>query len=363
MITTGQFFGEGTDLQNANCLFLVYPFSFEGKLIQYIGRVQRSEVTPTIYDYRDIKIDYLNKMFLKRNVYYRKIDKQATLFDEPEEIPIQANTFILDQKIKVAFEQLEFRYGCIAFKYNVPEMNIELEFDIENFEIRPEFEVLKAYFSKSLKIKNIQVAIYAEFENGKLISQLATSTSLNRITNEIIEGIKFKFIENNFLGKVNRGDESNLLDINQLQSDNKSNSKLYDSGEELLNDFLWNKNYKHQKHLCYLADRHARTILKIRFVLSPFSFVFLIEGAAGFHIIVETLNTEEATYIFSFNNDKKELPEILKQVDLYLNIIKNKGRKGFLEDPPMNFSRILHDYSDERKGFIVWKDLLAERIF
>ena len=58
LITTGQFFGEGTDLQNANCLFLVYPFSFEGKLIQYIRRVQRSEVTPTIYDYRDIKIEF-----------------------------------------------------------------------------------------------------------------------------------------------------------------------------------------------------------------------------------------------------------------------------------------------------------------
>ena len=27
LITTGQFFGEGSDLQDANCLFLVYPFS------------------------------------------------------------------------------------------------------------------------------------------------------------------------------------------------------------------------------------------------------------------------------------------------------------------------------------------------
>lgn len=50
LITTGQFFGEGTDLHNASCLFLAYPFSFEGKLIQYIGRVQRSEITPVIYD-------------------------------------------------------------------------------------------------------------------------------------------------------------------------------------------------------------------------------------------------------------------------------------------------------------------------
>ncbi len=42
IITTGQFFGEGSDIQNVSTLFLVYPFSFKGKLIQYIGRVQRS---------------------------------------------------------------------------------------------------------------------------------------------------------------------------------------------------------------------------------------------------------------------------------------------------------------------------------
>jgi superfamily II DNA or RNA helicase len=33
LITTGQYFGEGIDINNASCLFLVYPFSFEGKLI------------------------------------------------------------------------------------------------------------------------------------------------------------------------------------------------------------------------------------------------------------------------------------------------------------------------------------------
>ncbi|CAM2967160.1 hypothetical protein SAMN05444143_11047 [Flavobacterium succinicans] len=361
LITTGQFFGEGTDLQNTNCLFLVYPFSFEGKLIQYIGRVQRSEIAPTIYDYRDIKIDYLNKMFLKRNTYYRKIDKLATLFDEPEEeIAVSKNTFIINQKIKIAFEKLEFRYGSIAFKYNVPEMKTELEFDIENLEIRPEFEVLKPYFSKTLKIKNIVVSIYAEFDNSKLISQLALSNDLKKISRELIEGVKFKFITKTFLSKANAVSQENLLDINQLQ--NETNCKLYDSGDELLNDFLQNKNYKHQKHLQYLADRHERTILKIRFVLNPFSFVFLLAGKEGFHIILETLNTEEATYIWHFDNNKRALPDKLKQVDNYLNIIRNNGRQVFIVNPHENFSRILHDYSEERKGFIIWKDLIEERL-
>lgn len=181
LITTGQFFGEGSDLQNANCLFLVYPFSFEGKLIQYIGRVQRSELTPTIYDYRDIKIVYLNKMFLKRNTYYRKIDKQATLFDEPvEEAVVAKDFFSIDQKIKIPFEQLEFRYGSIAFKYHIAELNKEIEFDIENLEIRPEFEVLKPYFSKTLKMKNVGLEIQAEFENENVISQLARSADIER---------------------------------------------------------------------------------------------------------------------------------------------------------------------------------------
>jgi superfamily II DNA or RNA helicase len=361
VITTGQFFGEGTDLQNANCLFLVYPFSFEGKLIQYIGRVQRSEITPTIYDYRDIKIDYLNKMFLKRNVYYRKIDKQATLFDEPEEeIIVPKNNFIIDKKVKIPFEKLEFRYGSIAFKYEVSEMKTELEFDIENFEIRPEFEVLKAYFSKTLKIKNITVSIYAEFQNGKPISQLALSNDLKKITKELIESVKFTFITKSFLGKSNTIGQENLLDINQLQNEN--NTKLYDSGDELLNDFLQNQNYKHQTHLKYLANHHERTILKIRFVLNPFSFVFLLTGKTGFHIVLETLNTEEATYIWHFDNDKQSLPDKLKQIDSYLNTIRNNGRQAFIENPPDNFSRILHDYSTDRKGFVIWKDLIEERL-
>ena len=33
IIATGQLIGEGTDLPALNCLFLVFPFSFHGKLI------------------------------------------------------------------------------------------------------------------------------------------------------------------------------------------------------------------------------------------------------------------------------------------------------------------------------------------
>lgn len=75
IISTGQYFGEGIDVNSLECLFIVYPFAFEGKLIQYIGRIQRSNKPPVIFDYRDSKIDYFEKMFKQRNRYYKKLTK------------------------------------------------------------------------------------------------------------------------------------------------------------------------------------------------------------------------------------------------------------------------------------------------
>lgn len=56
------------------------------------------------------------------------------------------------------------------------------------------------------------------------------------------------------------------------------------------------------------------------------------------------------------------LPQSLRAIDQDLNIIRNKGRQVFLENQLSNFSRILHDYSNERKGFIIWKDMVEERL-
>ncbi len=75
IISTGQYFGEGIDISALECLFIVYPFTFESKLVQYIGRVQRSGKSPVIFDYRDSKIDYFDKMFKQRNRYYNKLRK------------------------------------------------------------------------------------------------------------------------------------------------------------------------------------------------------------------------------------------------------------------------------------------------
>lgn len=357
LITTGQYFGEGSDLSNISSLFLVYPFSFKGKLIQYIGRVQRSEINPIIHDYRDIKIDYLNKLFLKRNTYYRQITKQANLFDEPTEFTPERQSLVVEKQIKVPIEDLDFRYGNIGFEYIDKPNNQRFDFEIENEEFRPEFEVLKTYFVKFLKSKMVNIDIYAEIENGVILSQLATSSDIENINKEIVESVKFQFLNKSFIGQIPTSVQ-NILTTNELPK----NQNIYSDAENILEDLLKGKQYKHSQHIQFLAEKHERNVMKLRFVLQPFSFVFLLVGEQNYHIILETLDTEEATYIWHTEKNKSVLIDTIKLIDKELNIIREKGRQAYLETNPKNFSRIVHDYSDNNKGFAIWKAQLEERL-
>lgn len=357
IITTGQFFGEGIDISSISCLFLVYPFAFKGKLIQYIGRVQRSELTPIIYDYRDKRIPYLNKLFLKRNIYYRNLDRQATLFDDFKEsvdLKVEINNDV-NKVIKVAINDLDFHYGMVCFSYKFSNQT-SLQFEIENEEMQPEFEVLKPYFSKILNSKSITVHIRIGFENDVIVSQLATSEDIDRINKEIVDSVKFQFVEQHF---IKSGKPKNEEDTKEVL---KTIGAFFGSKDNLLETLLRNNNYTHHKQLLYLAEHHKYRTLKIRFVLRPFSFVFLLEGQQKYHIVLETLDTEEATYVWHISKETSHFKEELEQIDQKLNWIRNNGRQLFLETKSENFSKVIHDYGD-KKGFYKWKNALEERIY
>ena len=102
-------------------------------------------------------------------------------------------------------------------------------------------------------------------------------------------------------------------------------SEMYESGEQLLDDLLKYKKVIHYRQLRYLAEKHESDILKLRFVLNPFSFVFLLSGQEQFHLVMETLDTREATYIWHIEKDKQELRSLLQVIDRQLNIIRNVG--------------------------------------
>lgn len=75
-IATGQYLGEGFDCPQADTLFLAFPLSFKGKLVQYVGRVLRSHEgknSVRVYDYVDTQVPILRKMYAKRQKTYRSI--------------------------------------------------------------------------------------------------------------------------------------------------------------------------------------------------------------------------------------------------------------------------------------------------
>jgi superfamily II DNA or RNA helicase len=77
ILSTGQFFGEGIDIRGITCLILAFPFSFEGKLMQCIGRLRDVGAQKYIIDYRDKEIPFLERQFKQRERYYKKTCKLA----------------------------------------------------------------------------------------------------------------------------------------------------------------------------------------------------------------------------------------------------------------------------------------------
>jgi hypothetical protein len=273
-----------------------------------------------------------------------------------EEEPVE----VIEETIKVPITTLEFDYGIARFSYFSQQLFQQVVFEIANQHIRPEFEVLKPHFAKSLKSKRVNVGIRLEICNGNLISSQATSFDLERINQHVIEGMKFNFVMKEVLNR--KTDKSNLLNLSDCLSEEKEKPVLYQSEQEFIDDLLKWKTVKHFHQLKYLAQEHDVSVMKIRFVLMPFSFVFIISGENQFHVVLETLDTKEATYIWHFDKEQDNFTEQIRKIDSAITQLRSEGRQAYLDSSPENFSRILHDYSDAKRGFTAWKAQFEEKI-
>lgn len=84
IIATGRYVGEGFDFPRLDTLFLVLPISWKGKVAQYAGRLHRNFSGKTevqIYDYVDVHIPMLEKMYQKRLKGYSSIGYKIKIGD------------------------------------------------------------------------------------------------------------------------------------------------------------------------------------------------------------------------------------------------------------------------------------------
>ena len=122
---------------------------------------------------------------------------------------------------------------------------------------------------------------------SKSIWKVFTILEFIRINKEVVESVKFQFLNKGLL-KQFTPKKQNIVTFDELQEQ----GKIYSNAEELLNEILKNKQYKHSQHIQYLADRRDSKVMKIRFVLNPYSFLFLLSGEQNYFVILETLHTE-----------------------------------------------------------------------
>jgi len=76
IVATGRYLGEGFDDARLDTLFLALPISWRGLLAQYAGRLHRlyaSKNEVIIFDYADLNVPMLARMFERRRVGYRDI--------------------------------------------------------------------------------------------------------------------------------------------------------------------------------------------------------------------------------------------------------------------------------------------------
>lgn len=96
VLATGKFVGEGFDDSRLDTLFLTLPISWKGTIAQYVGRLhrlhdQKKEVQ--VYDYADLSVPILERMFNRRcqgyeAVGYRILLPASAIPGWPTEVPL-----------------------------------------------------------------------------------------------------------------------------------------------------------------------------------------------------------------------------------------------------------------------------------
>ena len=90
IVATGKYVGEGFDYPRLDTLFLALPIAWKGKVAQYAGRLHRNYDGKTkvqVYDYVDVHIPVLERMYQKRVKSYSSIGYKTKLLSNINAAP------------------------------------------------------------------------------------------------------------------------------------------------------------------------------------------------------------------------------------------------------------------------------------
>lgn len=271
---------------------------------------------------------------------------------------------IVKEVVSIPLENIYFKSGYVSFLKRIGNLENPVEFRVHNQHIREEFDAIKNYFGNILKTKKFKFDITANIINREVENTQVISADIDRIDDKLIESVKLEIVKSITTKKFEDDTEKTLLTIEDLfdvLTENKVQANIFFEDEKLFfEDILNVSNTKHYKHLRFLSEKHTFQIMKLRFILKPFSFIFLLQGENKFYLVWETLNTTEATYIWQRKRDFNTLKTDLKKIEDIIKGIKMYGKANYLSQAEENFFRIYHDYSSLDTGFLNWKKEMEE---
>lgn len=273
---------------------------------------------------------------------------------------------LISKKFEIPLKEICFIKGGASFHKTFEGFNRSFELIIYNSYIKEEFNVIKNYFANALNTKKIQVSVNLELQGDDIIFSSTNSPEIGKIDPQLIDEVKLDLLKS-MKKKSHDNPGCNLFTMDEYfnafgEEDLKANTFYRDDNEFFL-DLLKTSETKHKRHLEFLSEKHSYHIMKLRFIQSPFSFLFLIEGNKNYYFIWETLDTEEATYVWYLEKYlSTNLYQEIKKIDDNINIIKEKGKTDYLKSSKGLCYRIRHDYLDNETGFITWKAELESKL-
>lgn len=348
-------------------------------LAMHFEKLDWVELEPLLTSYHQQNISHfvfnidkeVYRKYISHRPPYRHDDPQKDIdhiFElEPIEITIQ-------DTIKLDFKELNFGLGCVTFSREIQKLGNEIEFEILNDFILPEFDAIKYWFSKLLKVKRIPIQIMLKIRDGEIIEKEATSTEISRINPDLIDSIKYqRTLAISKVPGIEISDKSLFTaeDVfDELDQDNPAGNIFKQSEEDILQILAEHSHIRNRKHLSYLSGQKQSTREKLRYTLHPnFGFLFFIEGEEKNHFVWELLNSN-ATYIWSLDKKKPALSLQFKQIENTINQIRIIGREKYKREymgqyfEDFSFRAIPHEdiHSKFKDGFVKWQSRLNEQL-
>ncbi|PZR30067.1 MAG: hypothetical protein DI535_00780 [Citrobacter freundii] len=283
-----------------------------------------------------------------------------------DETPVQRKPVVhnYQEPFSIAIKDVKFHDGYVSFERKLPGFKKPVAFQIPNVHLVEQYDAIKNYFGIVLKTRKIEVVPNITLTDGDITSVNATSAEIDRIDPTLIEEVKFELVKSTRRKEL--PDDQHLFAIDEYIetfTDEENTAGIFNNDSDFMEVILERSGTKHYHHLRFLSSRQEAVLQKLRVIQRPFSFVFFVAGAQQYHIVWETLDTTEATYVWSVAKDDHSVNEFVGETHTIIERILRDGKSEYIRQLNRNLTRVFHEYMDLQSGFRKWKKEIETVIY